>query len=186
MSTNHSHPDRMRELTSVSAGHAATAFSQLTRRSIRMRTPELLRDAKWPESVRDDWSSGVLFEFEGCLEAIVAVLFRVPVRDEVVRQVLGDPTAELTREGIEAVVMELGNILVSRVASAIGDTVGERLLPSIPILAYEDAPEQLRALCDERGVDPSLRIECEFTDREGELGGLLVLIPMTDEEPLPG
>jgi len=167
----------MRELTSVSAGHAATAFSQLTRRTIQMHAPELIRDPKWPASVADDWSSGVLFEFEGCLEAVVAILFRSPVRDDVVRQVLGEPDAELGREQIEAVIMELGNILVSRVASAIADTVGERLLPSIPVLAYEDAADQLEALCAERGFDPSLRIECEFSDREGELGGLLVLIP---------
>jgi chemotaxis protein CheY-P-specific phosphatase CheC len=173
----------MRELTSVSAGHAATAFSQLTGRTIGMRSPQVIRDPKWPASVADDWSSGVLFEFEGCLEAVVAILFRAPVRDEVVRQVLGEPTAEPTREGAEAVIMELGNILVSRVASAIADTVGERLLPSIPVLAYEDAAEQLQALCEQRNVRPSVRIECEFTDREGELGGLLVLIPATPPEP---
>ena len=182
MSTRHSRPDRMRELTSVSAGHAASAFSQLTGgRTIKIRTPELVRDPKWPASVADEWSSGVLFEFEGCLEAVVAILFREPVRDGVAREMLGQ-SAELTRENIEAVIMELGNILVSRVASAIADTVGERLLPSIPVLAFEDAAEQLTALCAARGVDPSVRIECEFADREGELGGLLVLIPAASQD----
>lgn len=179
MGTTHSRPDRLRELTSVSAGHAASAFSQLTGRTIKMRAPELLRDPKWPGSVADDWTSGVLFEFEGCLEAVVAILFRGPVRDGVALQMLGE-SAELTQENIEAVIMELGNILVSRVASAIADTVGERLLPSIPVLAFEDAAEQLTALCSAREFDPSVRIECEFSDREGELGGLLVLIPSGD------
>lgn len=180
MGTRHAQPDRLRELTSVSAGHAASAFSQLTGRPIKMRTPEVLRDPKWPASAADDWTSGVLFEFEGCLEAVVAILFRAPVRDVVARQMLGE-SAELTREDIEAVIMELGNILVSRVASAIADTVGERLLPSIPVLAFEDAAEQLAALCGECGVDPSVRIECEFADRDGDLGGLLVLIPRPGE-----
>ena len=181
MAPRHSQPDRMRELTSVSAGHAASAFSQLTGRRIKMGTPELLRDPKWPASVADDWTSGVLFEFEGCLEAVVAIFFRGPVRDVVASQMLGE-SAELTRESLEAVIMELGNILVSRVASAMADTVGERLLPSIPVLAFEDAADQLTALCAERGVDPSVRIECEFADREGELGGLLVLIPAAGED----
>jgi chemotaxis protein CheY-P-specific phosphatase CheC len=166
----------MRELTSVSAGHAASAFSQLTGRTIEMRTPELLLDPKWPANVADDWTSGVLFEFSGCLEAVVAILFRKPVRDIVAHQMLSE-SAELSRESIEAVIMELGNILVSRVASAIADTVGERLLPSIPVLAFEDAADQLVAVCAACGVDPGVRIECEFADREGELGGLLVLIP---------
>ena len=170
--------DRMRELTSVGAGHAASAFSQLTRRSIQMRTPEVLLDPKWPASVADEWSSGVFFELEGCLSAVVAILFRDPVRDVVVRQVLGEPDrAPLAQESVEAVIMELGNILVSRVASAIADTMGERLLPSIPVLALGDAAVQLQALCEQCHADPGVRIECEFTDRDQELGGLMVLIP---------
>jgi chemotaxis protein CheC len=170
-------PDRMLELTSVGAGHAASAFSQLTGRKIGMRPPAVLRDPKWPACVADDWSSGVFFELEGCLEAVVAILFRESVRDVVVRQMLNETTGPLRRESIEAVIMELGNILVSRVASAIADTVGERLLPSIPVLALGDAAEQLVSLCAQCGADPTLRIECEFSDRERELGGLLVLIP---------
>ena len=175
--------DQLRELTSVGAGHAATAFSQLTGRTIEMRPPELHRDTGWPASAGDDWSSGVLFEFEGCLGAVVAILFREPVRDVVVRKMLGQPTGPLRRESIEAVIMELGNILVSGVASAIADTMGERLLPTIPVLAFEDAAAQLEGLCDSRGLDASARIECEFADRQGELGGLLVLIPAYSPKP---
>ena len=147
-----------------------------------MRAPEVLHDPKWPASVADDWSSGVFFELEGCLDAVVAILFRESVRDEVVRQMLGESEEPLSRESIEAVIMELGNILVSRVASAIADTIGERLLPSIPVLALGDAAEQLVALCAARDFDPSLRIESEFSDREGELGGLLVMIPASSPE----
>jgi chemotaxis protein CheC len=173
--------DQLRELTSVGAGHAAAAFSQLTGRTIEMRPPELHQDPSWPGSAGDDWSSGVLFEFEGCLRAVVAILFREPVRDVVVRQMLGQPSGPLTRESIEAVIMELGNILVSRVASAIADTMGERLLPSIPVLAFDEATVQLANLCRSRGIEASARVECEFSDRLGELGGLLVLVP--DELP---
>jgi chemotaxis protein CheC len=177
MKTRESHADRTRELANVGAGHAASAFAQLVGREIQMRAPDLMRDPKWPANVADDWTSGVFFELEGCLDAVVAILFREPVRDEVVRKMLGDPTGELARESIEAVIMELGNILVSRVASAIADTLGERLLPTIPVLALGDAAEQLVALCEAGGVDPGVRVESEFSDREGELGGLLVLIP---------
>ena len=164
--------DRMCELTSVGAGHAATAFAQLVGRTVVMRPP-MLRQAG---SARE-WSSGVLFEFEGCFNALVGILFREEVRDDVVRKMLGEPEGPLLRESIEAVIMELGNILVSRVASAIADTLGERLLPSIPVLAFEHAGVQLAAWCDARGSQDSPRIECEFLDKDGELGGLLILIP---------
>jgi chemotaxis protein CheC len=169
--------DQLRELTSVGAGHAASAFSQLTGRTIDLSPPKVCIEADWPASAGDDWSSGVLFEFDGGIAAVVAILFREGVRDVVVRQVLGEPDDPLTRDSIEAVIMELGNILVSKVAGAIAETMGERVLPSIPVLALEDATGQVAALCGARGADPSVRIECEFTDRDGELGGLMVLIP---------
>lgn len=170
--------DQLRELTSVGTGHAATAFAQLTGRTIDMYPPELHIEPTWPSSASEEWSSGVLFEFEGCLGALVAILFREPVRDQVVRKMLGEPEdAPVARESVEAVIMELGNILVSRVASAIADLLEARLLPSIPVLALEGAALELGRLCAQRGSDPTVRVECEFIDREGELGGLLLLIP---------
>ena len=169
--------DRTQELASVGAGHAASAFAQLVGREVQMRTPALVEDDKWPGSVADDWSSGVFFELDGCLDAVVAILFRRPVRDAVAAHMLGMSAGSLSRDSTESVIMELGNILVSKVASAIADTLGERLLPSIPVLALDDAAEQLAALCAARGVDPAVRVESEFQDRDGELGGLLVLIP---------
>ena len=181
--------NRMRELASIGAGHAATAFSQLAGRTIRMRVPEV-RGFGFPKADEDiasvpyhvghlhpEWSSGVLFEFEGCLGALVGVFFRQSVRDAVVRRVLGEPDGPLPPGSTEAVLMELGNILVSTVASAIADTLGERLLPSIPVLAMEGADSELAALTDRRRGDHPIRIECEFMDAEGHLGGLLVLIP---------
>lgn len=177
MTTQDHRADRTRELASVGAGQAASAFAQLVGREVQMKTPTLLHDPKWPANVADDWSSGVFFELEGCLDAVVAILFRDAVRDEVVRCLLGEREDALARESIEAVIMEIGNILVSRVASAIADTLGERLLPSIPVLALGDAADQLSALCGTRNVDPSVRVESEFSDAQEELGGLLVLIP---------
>ena len=39
MAVNDDELDQLRELTSVGAGHAASAFSQLTGRTIEMRPP---------------------------------------------------------------------------------------------------------------------------------------------------
>ena len=39
-------------------------------------------------------------------------------------------------------------------------------------------PAELEAAwCEARGSQDSPRIECEFLDKDGELGGLLILIP---------
>ena len=169
--------DQMGELTSIGAGHAASAFSQLVGRTIEMRPPIIHLDPAWPSADPEGWSCGALFELEGCFGSLIAILFREGVRDGIVREMLGQPTEPLARESIEAVIMELGNILVSRVASAIADTLGARIIPSIPVLAMEDASTQLMTLCEEWNAHPAVRIECEFVDRHGELGGTLVLIP---------
>ena len=108
----------------------------------------------------------------------MGILFRESVRDDVVRRVLGvDSDEELTTESVEAVVMELGNIMVSRVASAIADTLGARLLPSIPVLAMEGGEEELAEMIARRPGDHLMRVECEFGEQGGRLGGMLVVVP---------
>jgi chemotaxis protein CheY-P-specific phosphatase CheC len=84
---------------------------------------------------------------------------------------------ELSPQIIESALMEVGNILASHVASAIADTVGERLLPSIPTLAMNHAEQRLRELVLHRGGTHPVRIECELIDEEGEIGGLLIMLP---------
>jgi chemotaxis protein CheC len=184
--------DRLTELTNIGAGHAATAFSQLAGSTILTSVPTVVvappqDPGVAPEPLKDGWSTGVFFELEGCLDALVAILFRGSVRDDVVRRVLGtEPGEELTRDSVEAVVMELGNIMVSRVASAIADTLGARLLPSIPVLAMEGGEEELADLIAQRSGDHLLRVECEFGERGGRLGGMLVVVPTLPSAPPSG
>jgi chemotaxis protein CheC len=175
--------DRLTELTTIGAGHAATAFSQLAGKTIRMHVPRVLTGSAdgpdgQPKPLDGGWSTGVFFELDGCFDALVGILFRESARDGVVRQVLGaEPREALSEESIEAVLMELGNILVSRVASAIADTLSARLLPSIPVLAMEGGEEELGELISRRPGRHPLRVECEFGDDDGILGGLLVMVP---------
>lgn len=171
--------DRLCELANIGAGHAATAFSRLTGRTIRMRVPRVRR-ARSREDVApvadEPWATGAFFTFEGYLDALVGVLFRASASEAIARTVVGEATGPLPRHSVESALMEVGNILASHVASAIADTVGVRLLPSIPTLAMERADEELDELVARRGGEEPVYIECELVDDEGELGGLLVLV----------
>ncbi len=184
--------DRLGELANIGAGHAAGAFSQLTGHAIRMDVPRIrligmptdhgeedaaLEQFAQPESADSGWSSGVIFEFDGCLNAIVAILFRRSMCDAVVRKLTGKAEGYLPPETTESALMELGNVLASHVASAIADTLGARLLPSIPMLSLDSAFEQLESLAQAREGAGELWIECELVDADGNLGGLMVLIP---------
>ena len=180
--------DRLCELANIGAGHAAGAFAQLTGHSISMKLPRISltdvpignvapsQDGQDGEE-QEEWSAGVIFEFDGCVNAIVAILFRRSMCNAVVRKLVGQSEGFPPQETVESVLMEVGNILASHVASAIADTLNARLLPSIPMLALEGAGEQLEALVATRENAGALRIECELADRDGELGGLVLLIP---------
>jgi chemotaxis protein CheY-P-specific phosphatase CheC len=171
--------DRLSELANIGAGRAAGAFARLAGRTIRMQVPRIsASDETLPVAAGGDaWRTGVFFEFEGHLDALVGILFRASSTEKLVRRMIGDDSGPLPAHHLESALMEVGNILASHVASAIADTEGVRLLPSIPTLAMEDAESMLASMLTAREGDHPIRIECELTADEGELGGLLVLIP---------
>ncbi len=176
--------DRMQELASIGAGHAASAFAQLTGQPFWMGLPRVAKGeegALAPQLVlARRWSTGVFFELDGCLDALLGLLFHEDASEAVVRRIVGVEEGEIDPTWIESALMEVGNILASHVSNAIADTLGERLLPSIPILAMTEAERALaHALLDGPGLD-TLRIECELRGGDGKLGGLVVLVPRAD------
>lgn len=184
--------DRLSELTNIGAGHAAGAFSRMTGHTIKMDVPRVRLTTMMPDVAtaleqssacgrattnEGGWVSGVIFEFDGCLDAIVAILFRREMCDSVVRNLIGQSEGHLPPELVESALMEVGNVLASHVASAIADTLGARLLPSIPMLSLDAALEQLESLARARPRAGEVWIESELIDGDGNLGGLVVMIP---------
>jgi chemotaxis protein CheC len=148
--------DRVRELTSIGAGHAATAFARLVGRPCQMRVPtvRLLRA-----------------EF-------AATPFVAAVRDQLVEQLIGLPAEKAPQETAQSALREFGNILASHVVSPMADALGVAILPSIPVLAMEDGLEALGSLIGLRQAgQPALRIETEISDRRRDFRGLLVFVP---------
>jgi chemotaxis protein CheC len=178
--------DRLREITNIGAGHAADALAQIVGRPCRMRVPtvRLLRaeavGSSFVASARDDERRsmcGVFFEVEGGLGGVLALLVPEVSRAHVVRALLR-PGVEPAPEAEQSALRELGNILASHAVSAMGDTLGTRVLPSIPVLAMEDALSALASLVALRCAgDPALRVETEISDAEGRYRGLLVYVP---------
>ncbi len=179
--------DRVRELTSIGAGHAATAFARLVGRPCQMCVPavRLLRaeSAALPfvVNVRDDerqGMTGIFFEIEGGLGGIVAILFSPSSRDQLVAQLTGEPPMQDSSASAESALREFWNILASHVVSPMADALGVAILPSIPVLAMEDALEVLGSLIGLRQKgQPALRIETEISDRHREFQSLLVFVP---------
>jgi chemotaxis protein CheY-P-specific phosphatase CheC len=120
----------------------------------------------------------VFFEVEGALGGVMALLISTATRDRLVEHLVGGPPAKVSTQSAESALREAGNILVSQVVSAMADTLGVALLPSIPLLALEDAPAVFASLLALREAErPSLRVETEISDRLGEVRALLVFVP---------
>jgi len=174
--------DRLADLAHLGAEQAAESFAHLVGRSVSTAPPVVIDggtvvSAEQPDTSDTDWSTGVFFEFEGCLEAVVGILFPGSASETLVRRIVGIESGEIDPTMIESALMEVGNILASHVASGIADRLRSRLLPSIPSLAMVDAEQALESLIEGVAGPEALRIESAFSDDVGELGGRLILVP---------
>jgi chemotaxis protein CheC len=175
--------DRVRELVSIGAGHVATALAGLTGRTCEMRVPTVQRlalaDAAAAPAGEPD--VGVLFELEGGTGGVLAVLLPGSTCDRLIARLLGEASGyRRSDDAAQDALREVGNILASHAANAVGATLGVPMLPSVPRLALTGAADALARLVASRHPhEPSLRIEAEFSDRARELRGTLVLVPDT-------
>lgn len=169
--------DRLAALAHLGAEQAAVAFEELIGRKITTEAPIVIDGEGFVRGGQGHDAVGVFFEFEGCLEALVGILFPRPASEKLVRRIVGLESGELSDSVIEPALMEVGNILASHVASGIADRLRSRLLPSIPTLAMDDAEDALRSFVEGIAGPGALRIESAFSDGLGEIGGRMVLVP---------
>ena len=172
--------DRLRELAHIGASWAANAVSRLADRTILTRVPILHGPErfKW----RGEWETGVFCDLEGDLSGMVAVFLSASTRDAVVDLLCGEP--EPPREIAASALSEFGNILVSQTASAIANTLGGRIVPSLPELVLEDAEAALQArLSPRHRPPPPLYIESELFHHQGRFRALHVVLPDLEKTP---
>jgi chemotaxis protein CheC len=182
--TDDANLDRMRELTSVGAGHAANALAHLTGRICEMGVPTLRTPGATSAPARG--LTGVLFECEGGPGGVLALLFPADTCLRLLAQLLGAEADELRSPLSRSALCEVGNILASHAASAVGELLGVTVLPSVPQLELEDAESALAALLTQRGGQGAPRwLESAISDRDREFHGLFVYAPDRLAEPGP-
>jgi chemotaxis protein CheC len=175
--------ERLRQLVGVAAGHATSALAGLLARPCRMRPPVAYvvgRGASGPHpwlgrDRSDREVAGVFFELAGGLEGVLVMLLPREGRDELLRHLVGKAPQDVSEETVESVLRELGNILVSHVASALGNMLGVTVVPSVPLLVPEDAESALAALS--RPDRPAVLVESEIFVQRGPLRARLVFVP---------
>jgi chemotaxis protein CheY-P-specific phosphatase CheC len=168
--------DALVALAEAGATQAAEAFAQLVGQPIEALAPIVAFEGT-TAGAGDPDATGVFFELDGCLDAIIGIVFPGRASETLLRRIVGIESGPLEAPITESALMEVGNILASHVASAIADRIGERLLPSIPSLAMDHAQIELEAFV-ERVVGPDApRIETGLANDAGTVSGYLVLVP---------
>lgn len=175
--------DILREISTVGAGHAATALSQLTGRRIDLEVPRVLlapvqdvpRIAGGAETVVD----GLYFRILGDARGVILMIFPEESAREVVRLALGGRRVPPEDPLSISAMCEIGNILTSAFLSAIGQLAGLSLIPSVPGYARDMAGSILDPVLIElsRLEDTALVIETLFREAGEGIRGHFFLLP---------
>jgi chemotaxis protein CheC len=179
--------DAMREVANIGAGHAATALSGMTNRTIMITVPRVyvrpLEEACDLVGDPDTVIAAVLMHMMGDLTGRAMVLF--PERaaktlcDFLFRREMG--TTQVFAEMEQSSLKEAGNILASAYMNALSDFMGLMLVPSVPSLVIDLSGAVLTSAHLNFGHDRDYAFCVETSFRvEGSsdpLGGHFLLLP---------
>jgi chemotaxis protein CheC len=179
--------DALREVANIGAGHAATALSQLTNRTIMISVPEvnISRLEEVPEILgkADDVVAAVLMHMMGDLTGRTLVIFPDASARALCDILLRRPTGttavfgEMEQSGLK----EVGNILTSAYMNALSDFMGMMLVPSVPSLAIDLCGAVLTSTYMNFGYDRDFVFCVEtqflFEDPALKLHGHFLLLP---------
>ena len=135
--------DAMREVANIGAGHAATALSGMTNRTIMITVPRVfvrpVEEACDLVGDPDTVVAAVLMHMMGDLTGRTLLMFPEQsartLSDILFRREAGATTAfgPMEQSGLK----EVGNILVSAYMTALSDFMGMMLVPSVPSLVVD-------------------------------------------------
>lgn len=168
--------ERLRGLVDAGASGAAAALAELVGRSVFHRTAAGLGEAR--EVAAGRRSTGVFFEVEGHLRGLVALLLAPASCDTILRNLRGSGGGiDHGPQSSASALCEVGNIVASQTMSAVADTLGARILLSVPKLISEDADGALaRWVAERRRRGAMLRLESALVDCDEAFEALLVFV----------
>ena len=181
--------DALREVANIGAGHAATALSQMTSRTIMINVPEVnirrLEEVAEMLGPPETVVVAVAMHMMGDLTGQTMVILPEPAArtlcDLLLRRPLGTTGSFGAME--ESSLKETGNILTSAYLTALSDFLGMMLVPSVPSLVTDYAGAVLTSVSLTYGqgrdivfcVDTAFRVEGAPELLHGEF----VLLPDT-------
>ena len=163
--------DRLCRLAAVGADPAAAALGRLLDAEVAPGAARVLGpgdNAGFPGRF-----TTIGFAASGDLGGLVAIALEERVVEFAVAQMVGR-----TRPGREmpgSALREFGNIIASQTVTAIADSLGARIMLSVPRLVMSEGGEELGRRIHGRGAP--LHVETQLLDPRGALLALLVIAP---------
>jgi chemotaxis protein CheC len=135
--------DALREISNVGMGHAATALSQLTGKTVNLNVPRVmvLDTASMHEYLGGSERKvvGIYLRMLGNAQGNILMVFPLENAARILEKLLpqknagGDPVTELELSALK----EVGNILASAYLNALGKMLQMTLLPSVPVMTID-------------------------------------------------
>ena len=164
---------RVSELARIGALRAAAAFASLLGREMRAGEPRPRAAAG--AGARGDAETGVIFEMQGTVPGLIALLLPRSVCESVVAALCSE--TDVSSAAGESALREVGNIIASQAVSAVADHLGGRITLSVPILVREGGGLIFgQLLAERREGRAGLVTESELCE-SGERRGLLLFAP---------
>ena len=135
--------DALREVANIGAGHAATALSQMTNRTIMISVPEVnvrpLEDVADLFGPPDTIIAAVLMHMMGDLTGRTLLVFPKNTAMRMSELMLRRPEGSSKDLGEleQSAIKEAGNILSGQYMNALSDFMGMMLVPSVPSLVID-------------------------------------------------
>lgn len=179
--------DALREVANIGAGHAATALSQMTGRTIMIDVPEVtirrLEEVPSLLGPPDTVVAGILMHVMGDLTGRTMVIIPEESARNLCDILLRRPIGQTHTFGEmeQSSLKETGNILSSAYLNALSDFMGMMLVPSVPSLVVDFAGAVLTttylSFGQERDVVFCVDTAFRFEGSSESLRGEFLLLP---------
>jgi chemotaxis protein CheC len=179
--------DALREISNIGMGHAATALSQLTGKTIHLEVPrvQITDTGSMPGFLGDVERPviGISLRMLGNAQGHILMVFPRENAIRILEQLLphkvtgGDTLSELELSALT----EVGNILASAYLNALGEMLRITLIPSVPHLCVDSLGRLIdttRAAFGEAG-GITLMLDTEFFSKDERVSGTFFLFPDT-------
>jgi len=175
----------LKKMSNSGMDRAATALSQLMRRTIHLKVPRVLAVdvTHVPELLggAQQMAVGVYLQILGDARGNIMMVF---TRENAIRmleillsrgKIKGTLLAELELSALK----EVGNILASAYLNALGEKLKMTLIPSVPLLSFDTTGALVDYVVNDLGEASNLSfmIETEFSEDNNNFRGHFFLLP---------